>query len=340
MTRKEFLKSSAAVLAAGAVAPTASAVGAARRPFKVCVFADLHYHPGRFPNDTTAFLEAIQARAEATRCDMIIHLGDLVHNVTTPLTREFVRRYNEFRIPSYNILGNHDQDGNPYRETVEAFRMPNNYYKFDKGGYRFICMDPNYFGTADGSLVHYEQHNRSKRAKGAPLNSVPPDQLEWLKDTVERSPHPCIVLSHQSFERWDGVENGAAVRKILTDANARHPGRVRLVMNGHYHVDYLRILDGIPYWDVNSANYQWYDETHTCYPDEYIKSHVEAKHCLAWDKPLSAILTLYPDGRVKIDGSKADWLYGVTPEKAKMWKVDGGKRLILPRIQSAAFTIS
>ena len=338
MTRKEFLKSSAAALTAGVLAPTGQAAGRdASRAFKVCVFADLHYHPGRFPNDTPAFLEQIQARAEAAGCDMVIHLGDLVHNVATPLTREYIRRYNEFRIPSYNILGNHDQDNTRWQETVEAFRMPKSYYSFDKGGFRFVCMDPNYFCEKKGEFVHYELHNYFK--KGVSLAWIPPEQLEWLRETIERSPYPCVVLSHQSFERWGGVQNRDEVRKVFTDANARHPGRVRLVMNGHYHVDYLRILDGIPYWDVNSANYQWYGETHAAYPEDYFKSHVEAKHCLAWDKPLSAILTLHPDGRTEIEGSEAGWLYGVTPEKAKMWKVDGGKRLILPRMQSASFRI-
>ena len=40
--------------------------------------------------------------------------------------------------------------------------------------------------------------------------------------------------------------------------NAKTPGKVRLVANSHLHVDHMRILDDIAYWDVNSANmYYW-----------------------------------------------------------------------------------
>ena len=171
-------------------------------------------------------------------------------------------------------------------------------------------------------------------------NGVHPRQLDWLRETIETSPNPCVVLSHQSFERptnGAGVQNKDAVQAIFNAANAKCPGKVRLVMNGHLHTDYLRLLDNILYWDVNSANYAWFDKTHTCYPADYVKTHRLANHNLGWARPLSAILTLTREGGVKIDGAKADWLYGVTPQQANLARFDANGRFFTPTIQSANF---
>ena len=100
------------------------------------------------------------------------------------------------------------------------------------------------------------------------------------------------------------------------------------------HMDYLRILDNILYWDVNSANYQYYAVKHSKYPAEYLKNHIAATNNLGWKEPLSAILSLWPDGRIKIDGSKSDWLFGVTPKMAGYSEYHDGRRCH-PVIQSA-----
>ncbi len=337
MDRRQFL-GAAALGTLGLVGGGAKAAPAAGRALKACVFSDLHYHPGGFVNDTPAFLEKIQARAQAAGCDMMIHLGDFVHDVAKPYAKDFIKRYNDFAIPSYHILGNHDQDGTPWRQTCAAYRMPDGHYSFDRGGFRFVIADPNYVREVDGSFIHHERGNYFKCSKGSTINWIPPEQLEWMRDVIFNSPYPCVVLSHQSFERppnGAGVMNKDAVQAIFNEANARHPGRVRLVMNGHMHMDHLRILDNILYWDVNSANYQWYNETHSAYPADYMKAHRMAAHNLGWTEPLSAILTLSADGDISIEGSQADWLFGVTPEKAKFPVHDANGRYTHPKIQSA-----
>ena len=173
MTKREFLSLSmmGAVAGGSQLVATASNTGGAQlaapatpaaRPLKVCVFADIHYHPGGWTNDTPEFLEKIMARAESAGCDMMIHLGDFVHNVNTPLTKDYIRRYNEFRVPGYHILGNHDQDGTPWKQTTDAYRMPDGHYSFDKGGFRFVVADPNYFSETPGSAA-----GRGRRSTGS-----------------------------------------------------------------------------------------------------------------------------------------------------------------------------
>ena len=247
MNRREFL--SAAALAAPAIlAKSRPGASVPARPLKVCIFSDLHYHPGVWTNtENSSFLEKIMARAERERCDMMIHCGDLLHGVRTPEQKAFLKLYNDFKIPGFHCLGNHDQDGNPYQETCEAYRMPDGHYSFDKGGFRFVIADPNYFCNEPGKFIHHGRGNYFKRVEGSTINWIPPEQLEWLRATIVGSPYPCIVLSHQSFERGHGapVMNKKDVQAIFNEANAKKPGTVRLVMNGHLHIDHLRVLDNI-----------------------------------------------------------------------------------------------
>ncbi|MBQ4200064.1 MAG: metallophosphoesterase [Kiritimatiellae bacterium] len=345
MNRREFI---AGLAAAGAVANGRSAdvaADATGRPFKVCVFSDLHYERNYWTNtENTSFLEKIMARAERERCDMMIHCGDFMHGVGKPWQKEFLKRYNDFKIPGYHVLGNHDQDQNPFAETCDAYRMgASGYYSFDKGGFRFVVADPNYFCPEPGKFVHHDTGNYFRAArKGATLNWIPPHELEWLRATLVGSPLPCVVLSHQSFERGNNVpvRNSDAVRAIFDEANAKKPGTVRLVMNGHLHIDNLRVIDSILYWDVNSANYRYYGPVHEKYPESYVKTHPGASHTLGWTEPLSGILTLWPNGRIKIEGAKSDWLFGVKPADAGYPKYDADGRESHPAIQSADMTFN
>jgi len=356
LNRREFLATAAlaapAAFAGGCVAGgsrfTATEKTGARScvppgPLKVCVFADLHYRPGAWTNtENTSFLEKILARAERERCDMVIHCGDLMHGVRSAEQKALLKLYNDFKIPGYHILGNHDQDENPYRETCDAYRMPDGHYSFDKSGFRFVIADPNYFCNEPGKFIHHDCANYFKRAKGSTINWIPPEQLEWMRSVIVGSPYPCVVLSHQSFERGNGrpVMNKNEVQAIFNEANAKKPGTVRLVMNGHLHTDHLRILDNILYWDVNSANYHYYKKVHDKYPAEYLKTHRRAGNNIGWKEPLSAILTLWPNGRIKIDGAKSDYLFGVSPKDAGYLVCDEDGRETLPLIQSADMTLA
>ena len=349
MNRREFI-GAGAMFGGAAAMPFAARAGGMAKPLKICVFADLHFTPGVYTNDTPEFLERILARAEAEKCDMVIHLGDMVQNVAEKPVRDLVRHYNDFKLPTYHVIGNHEQDGATHEELLEVFRLDRGYYSFDRGGFRFVVLDPNYFCNEPGKFIHHSRGNYFHRSMMSTINWIPPDQMEWLKATLDSSPYPCVVLSHQSFERGPGgamVSNAAEVRRVFNEANAKYPGRVRLVINGHLHVDHLRILDNIAYWDVNSANMYYYGPRQYAYPKEYLAKHAgapytygSAEDTLGWKDPLSAILTLHPGGRIRIDGSSSDWLFGITPVMANFPKYDKSDRLIAPVIHSADFTLN
>lgn len=347
--RREFIRGMALSGVSGVVS-NGRADDAGVKPLRVCVFADLHYTPGVYTNDDPAFFEKILLRAKRERCDMIIHLGDMVQNVAEKSVRQLVDRYNGFGIPAYHVIGNHEQDGTTHEEVLDAFGLERGYYSFDKGGFRFVILDPNYFCNEPGKFIHHSRGNYFHRSVLSTIDWVPPEQMEWLRATVGESPYPCVVLAHQSFERGPAgamVQNAEDVRRIFVEANAKCPGRVRLVMNGHLHVDNMRILDNIAYWDVNSANMFYWGGKHNAYPKEYLERHSGASYTygdcsetLGWKDPLSAILTLYPNGRICIDGSKSDWLFDVTPKMAGYKTFDASDRQIVPEIRSCDFTLN
>ena len=131
----------------------------------------------------------------------------------------------------------------------------------------------------------------------------------------ENSPFPCIVTSHQSYERDNAsCSNYLQVRKIFNDANEKNPGRVRLVINGHHHHDNIRILDGIVYFDLNSASYEWVPKAHDKYPPEIANKHRCARNTVMYNDPISAIITMTTDGQLTIEGQKSSFLNGITRE--------------------------
>ncbi len=340
--RRAFIGAGTAALLSGGKAlgagnPAAQTAGKDRVRF--CAFADIHYYPKVFPHDTHEWLQRILGRAEKSRADFIIHMGDFTH--APAKFKDYVDLYNDFRTKTYHTIGNHDDDGNAHEETLAAYRLSCGHYFFDCGGFRFIVTDTNNC-CIDGKFTHYSRGNYyaigQKSAKL--INRVPPEQLEWLKATIEGSPYPCVVTSHASYERDDGSPDREAVRKIFDDANAKRPGKVRLVINGHHHCDNVRVLENIVYLDLNSANYDWVN-LHNAYPEEDAKRWRQAQHVIAWNDPISAIITLSHNGHIKVEGQRSSFYRGLTPEMAGLPPTNGRvHRLITPNIQSFEMTIA
>lgn len=318
---------------------------------KFLVFADLHYDPGYLYGTDWSTLEKIQKRAEDNQCDFIIHAGDFCYGPST--TPEFIEAYNSFHIPSYHCLGNHDCDNTPYEETLRLFNMKSNYYYFDCKGYRIIVLDTNYCKIGD-TYVNYSKRNY--RAYPAGHDNISPEQLQWLQDTIDASPYPCLLISHASCEREliipkdeaeliqlsheaNACKNAAQVRQIIRDANKKSPHKVLMVMNGHHHHDFLRILDNVLFWDINSTTYDWVsDKGHDKFPDEFCKEHVLASHQIAFNDPLTAVVTL--DGTsITIEGTESSYFMGVSREMVGDYVLDRSGRPTVPRIQSAKLTL-
>ncbi|MBR4941440.1 MAG: metallophosphoesterase [Clostridia bacterium] len=302
---------------------------------KFSVFADLHHHPGVFDGGTYEELEYIQRRAEENSVSFIIHAGDFCHGPS--LCPDYVKAYNGFHIPSYHCLGNHDSDSTSYAETLKAYNMPDGHYYFDCEGYRFIVCDPNYY-LLDGEYVHYDLGNYYMH--GNLRDYMPPDQLEWLERTIDEANVPCILISHESFEREaDGVRNLDKVREIFNRCNAKRKNAVLMCINGHYHRDNLRILDGILYFDLNSASFDWVGNVHECYPRDLCEKICLLNHTVVYNDPIHAIITL-EGTTVTIDGMESSMFMGINRAETGVNPIyDAMGRPVCPRVQSAKVTV-
>lgn len=315
------------------------------------MFSDLHYHPGVLYGASRETLYAIQKRAQETGCDFIIHAGDFCYGPSRD--PEYVKIYNDFSIPSYHCLGNHDCDATAYEETLKYFNMPSNYYYFDCKGYRIIVVDTNYYWDgekfANYSLKNYHAVPESR-------DNVPPEEAAWLRKTITDSPWPCIVLSHASFEREhiDGQDeagwkqlakeanaspNAAEIRQMFREINAAEPHKVLMVMNGHHHHDYLRLIDNILYWDVNSTAYDWVcDTAHDRFPEELCRQYSLVNHTVVYNDPLMAVVTV-EGNTITIEGTESSCFMGVTREMVGDYVLDRSGRPSTPRISSAKLTL-
>lgn len=331
MNRREFLGVGA--LAASSTVVGRNSLSAREGSVKFCVFADIHFRPGRFPNSTKEWLGRILERAKREKCDFVIHCGDMCHN--PPAVKDYIDYYNKFELPTYHVLGNHETDGCSYEDVLKTYRMDKGHYFFDCNGFRFIVVDTNYFYRK--SIKGFVHFGKEARKSGDVWGCVSNDQYEWIERVINDSPYPCAIFSHLSFERSHGDRR---MQEIFARANAKTPGKVRIALNGHYHCDFLRVFDDVIYFDVNSASYQWIGgkRAHKYYPESYFKrvglsGTTSSVPWISYDDPLSAIVSMSKDGCIRIDGMKSTFACGITPKKVKM-EVDNHSRTTTSCIQS------
>ena len=194
-----------------------------------------------------------------------------------------------------------------------AFRLERGWYSFDTGGFRFIVLDTSW-AEVNGRFVHYGRDCgfvQWKLPQGAGMR-LHPDEFPFLEESLDSAPGVCIVASHRSLFGDD--PDAQRVRAIFAAANRAQPGRVTLALNGHNHCDLLRVREGVSYYTVNSPNHCWIPLKHTAYPTEDMRRWTGIDHIVAYDgTPLSAIVTLTPDGRFSVKGMSGGFWRDVQP---------------------------
>ncbi len=275
---------------------------------KFSVFADMHYRAGNY-NWTVERLGEILARAKKNDVDFVIHCGDFCHNVKT--AAPVLDPYNNFEIPTYHVMGNHDFEATKTLEEVcEAYKMNGkNFYSFDRGAFRFIILDTNYFHRKDGTIMHYASSSAYEKCHQKEA-VVTPEQIEMLKERLSTAKGPCVVFSHHGFKYTSGISNAAEIKKILS-AYQRTPV---MWINGHHHRNSLKLENQIAFFNLNSTTSEWVGVPHKAYPAEIMDKCSVSKHELLYAKPVHAIVTISKDGEFNIEGMEGGMFMGITPE--------------------------
>lgn len=255
--------------------------------------------------DGPARIGAFVRAMTAARADWVIQLGDFC--VPRDVNREFLAAWNAFEGPRHNVLGNHDMDDGFTREQAAAFLgMPARHYVFDAGAFLGVVLDGNDPGGKAGGYARY----------------VAGEQLAWLDRTLASAAKPVIVFTHQPLDDDFGVENGAEVRTILERAEAKHPGRVLATFSGHLHVDYLRVLGGLPYVQVNSASYYWLGEAGASLEGFSADAHARRpslRYVAAYRDPLWALVEVdLAAGEIRVQGRETSWIGPPALERAAL----------------------
>ncbi len=306
---------------------------------KFFLFSDFHYSPNGYMNPGFDGLHLFQRIAEEKNCDMMLHLGDMCHGPTAVM--DFINEYHDFHIPSYACIGNHDMQDDPRDIVVKAYRMPDHHYIIDKGGYRFIMADTNFYrDEKTGEYVPFSGCNYYGKAE---RETLPPEEIEWIKESIETSPYPCILCSHASFERFHCVKNGDVVRKIIDDANQKKPHSVIMCMNGHHHKDHVSIINNVIYFDVTSPAF----DCAGCPPapphDKFNKEDYEkyrwAGYIICPEDPLYYVVTL-EGTTVTVEGAPPTTMHcGITRKDLGMSEYDCMGRTYTPYVSSWKLTL-
>lgn len=154
---------------------------------------------------------------EVNPCDFVTLLGDNfypngVKSVKDPLWRlAFELPYQNFNIPFFSALGNHDYKGDvesqiQYSKKSEIWKMPARYYQFSRGDIDFFVLDTNRF---DGK------------------------QKSWLKESLNHSQRPWrIVIGHHPIYSYGGHGDTKELKEELLPMIE---GKVDFYLCGHDH---------------------------------------------------------------------------------------------------------
>lgn len=320
--RRRFL---ATLAATAAVFPLPlRAAGESRRKLRIGLLADIHKDVIHDADERLAvFVDAMNRE----KVDAVIQLGDFCQ--PKPVNQPFLEKFNTLACPKYHVLGNHDMDGGFKREQTVAFMgMKARYYSFDLGGFHFIVLDAN---------------DKPEGWKGGYPSHIAADQLAWLKEDLEKTKLNTFVLSHQSFERPACIDNQAEVRAVFEAAKTPDGKRkVAACLNGHWHIDHHRDINGIPYVHVNSASYFWMGGKykHERLEPELAKKFPYVSYTAPYKDAVFTVLEIDPAaGKFSLSSSKSEWI-GLSPAEMKFESKDEELDWVRPEIRSMNGTIA
>ncbi len=282
---------------------------------KFTAFSDLHHHPAWYKSDAPERLAAIQKRALESGSEFLLHMGDFSHKPSA--CPELIKQYREFSIPGYFVLGNHEFDIDSYETVLKTMGMENGYYFFDHGGFRFVIMDENWFRDFPGIYFHYSERNYFDH--GSFRDWMPPEEIQWVRDTVMNSPYPCILASHAPVEYVPnpnaGMKCKEEIAQIIRESQGK-PGQVILCLNGHYHRSGMDVIDGVPRLDVNSATFNWIPKPHCLFPEkEWYEQYECIGNMVIYENPVSAEVIIDTDEQsIEVIGTEGGFVHGITTE--------------------------
>jgi len=216
----------------------------------------------------TRIAEAAEGFREA-RADLAAELGDWVdgagdREAELAAIDRVEAAFARFPGERLRVLGNHCVAALRKEEFLGRCRQEKACFSIDREGWRIIVLD----ACFDRDGVPY-----GGRSVAWEDTDIPAAGRAWLEEDLARCAGPAVVLVHQRLDAIDGygIRSAPAVRRIL-----ERSGKVRAVLQGHYHAGDHRRIGGIHY--------------------------VTLKATVEGSGGASAVLECFPDGSLRLAG--------------------------------------
>ena len=248
MRRRTFLGG----LVAAGVTTTFGDAGDAAPSVRFGFITDCHYAAHLKPSlmrvycDSLVKMDAFVEKMNALGVDFVVEGGDFKDLGRTSAESlayldAIEGRFAAFKGPRYHVLGNHDHDNISKEEFLahvsnEGQKAAKAYYAFVRNGVKFIVLDACY--KPDGTP--YGRGNFFWKD-----TLLPQAQVAFLKAELASATGPCVPIVHQQLDAKDStcIRNAAEVRAILEAS-----GKVKCVVQGHFHDGSFREENGIGYF--------------------------------------------------------------------------------------------
>lgn len=287
VTRRGLLQLGCGTLLLNTAGKIGSAMENNMATWQMGLIADLHY--GLAP-DALPRLSSFMAAVDDKKPACILQLGDFNFGVQA---EECMQLWQQFEGPKHHVLGNHDMDKATKAEMVDRWGMPSAYYSFDHKGWHFIVLDRNHLRLENREFVDYA--NANFYVPSQLRGFADPEQLEWLKEDLQRTQLPTVVFAHQGLgiePSHDSDSATGAIETILAAANT-NSHKVKACLCGHHHVDRYNFHAGVHYLWINSASYYWVGEAYG--------------RMAPYTEPLFTFLTFHSDQTIEVAGCDSAW---------------------------------
>lgn len=315
MYRRKFIKLSGGVIC-GSMFRSFALGRSFSQPVSFAICTDVH--KDLIP-DADERLSGFIAECNKRKPDFIVQLGDFC----TPKAenRVFLEIFNSFRGPAYHVIGNHDMDGGFRKEdTVAYYGMPGRYYSYDQNQFHFVVMD----GTV------------------GPYPWTPDkEQLSWLKADLAETNLPTIVFIHQPLEDAGSLSNAGEIRAILEQVDKSGNQKVIACFEGHRHMDYMKVVGSIPYFQINSMSYFWLGSRYVRQPadEEIDKRYPAMKYFSRYQDSLFCFVRISRDGIIEVEGRSSVFMDGTPAGRGYVFNETTPATAITASITDRRFSI-
>ena len=257
---------------------------------------DLHYD---YIHDGDRRIDELINKIKSENINFVISLGDLCYPIEG--NKKIIDKLNSLGIPVYYTIGNHDSDLY-LQETVLKFTgMKNGYYSFVIDNTKFIVLNTCYIKNGDGCIPYYKR-NYNKKQDIYPF--VPEIEQEWLLQEIQNEELNYVIYSHHSLSnnfQQRGLANRNEIRNLLEQR------KVIFCMNGHDHGDDCSVINGIPYYTLNSMSYIWHGTKNVfSYAEDIHEKYPFLKDMILYEEPLHTLVEIDND-HVKVIGLQGNY---------------------------------